>query len=47
MSGATLSDVDPDPSRLPHVAAWLDPVEATPGFVNDLERMPAHAERPI
>ena len=31
-----------------HVASWLDRVEATPRFENDLEPVPAHAsERPI
>ena len=31
-----------------HVAGWLERVEATPGFVNDLEPLPAHAaERPL
>jgi glutathione S-transferase len=41
-------DAGIDPREHPHVAAWLDRVEATPGFVNDLEPMPAHAsQRPI
>jgi glutathione S-transferase len=32
----------------PRIASWLDRVEATPGFVNDLEPVPAHvAERPL
>jgi glutathione S-transferase len=39
---------DADPRALPRVAAWLDRVEATPGFVNDLEPVPAYvAERPL
>ena len=33
---------DADPREHPHVAAWLDRVEATPGFVNDIEPVPAH-----
>jgi glutathione S-transferase len=37
-----------DPREHPHVASWLDRVEAQEGFVNDLEPMPAHAaQRPI
>jgi glutathione S-transferase len=37
-----------DPRQHRHIAAWLDRVETTPGFVNDLEPLPAHAaERPI
>jgi glutathione S-transferase len=37
-----------DPRAHAHVAAWLDRVEATPKFVNDLEPVPAHAhERPV
>jgi glutathione S-transferase len=41
-------DAGIDPREHPHVAAWLDRVEATPGFVNDLEPIPAHAsQRPI
>jgi glutathione S-transferase len=41
-------DAGAAPRELPHVAAWLDRVEATPGFVNDLEPFPAHgAQRPI
>ena len=28
-----------------HVAAWLDRVEARPGFVNDLTPLPDHASR--
>jgi glutathione S-transferase len=37
-----------DPRARPRLAAWLDRVEARPGFVNDLAPVPAHvAERPI
>ena len=42
------ADAGADPREHPYVAAWLDRVEATPGFVNDLEPVPAHvAERPL
>jgi glutathione S-transferase len=42
------ADAGADPRDFEHVAAWLDRVEATPGFVNDLEPVPAHiSERPI
>ena len=42
------ADAGADPREHPHVAAWLDRVEATPRFVNDLEPVPAHvAERPL
>ena len=42
------ADAGADPRDHAHVAAWLDRVEATPGFVNDLEPVPAHvAERPL
>ena len=42
------ADAGADPREHPHVAAWLDRVEATPGFVNDLEPVPAHvSERPL
>ena len=42
------ADAGADPREHPHVAAWLDRVEATPGFVNDLAPVPAHvSERPI
>lgn len=42
------ADAGADPRAHAHVAAWLDRVEATPGFANDLEPVPAHAaERPI
>jgi glutathione S-transferase len=46
--GHCAADAGADPREHPHVAAWLDRVETTPGFVNDLEPVPAHvAERPI
>jgi glutathione S-transferase len=42
------ADAGADPREFQHVAAWLDRVEAVPGFVNDLEPVPAHiAERPL
>ena len=42
------ADAGADPRDHAHVAAWLDRVEATPGFVNDLEPVPAHvSERPL
>jgi glutathione S-transferase len=42
------ADAGADPREHPHVAAWLDRVEATPGFVNDLEPVPEHvAQRPL
>ena len=42
------ADAGADPREHPHVATWLDRVEATPGFVNDLEPVPAHVgERPL
>ena len=41
-------DAGANPRVHTHVAAWLDRVEAQPGFVNDLEPMPAHASgRPL
>jgi glutathione S-transferase len=41
-------DAGAEPRSHEHVASWLDRVEATPGFVNDLEPLPAHAlERPV
>jgi glutathione S-transferase len=41
-------DAGAEPRSHEHIAAWLDRVEATPGFVNDLEPLPAHAlERPV
>jgi len=40
-AGADLSDHE-------HLAGWLERVEAQPGFVNDLEPLPAHASaRPV
>jgi glutathione S-transferase len=31
-----------------HIGGWLERVEAQPGFVNDLEPLPAHAlSRPV
>jgi glutathione S-transferase len=37
-----------DPRAHRHVAAWLDRVEARPGFLNDLAPYPDHAaQRPI
>jgi glutathione S-transferase len=42
------ADAGADPRAHAHVAAWLDRVEATPGFVNDLAPVPAHiSERPL
>ena len=32
-----------DPLRFAHVTAWLERVEAQPGFVNDLTPIPPHA----
>jgi glutathione S-transferase len=41
-------DVDVDLSRHARVEAWLKRVEEQPGFVNDMEPMPAHAlSRPV
>jgi glutathione S-transferase len=41
-------DAGADPRGHEHIAAWLDRVEATPRFENDLEPLPAHAlERPV
>ena len=41
-------DAGADPRELANVAAWLDRVEAQPGFVNDLTPIPPHAsERPV
>ena len=46
--GHCAGDAGVDPREHANVAAWMDRVEATPGFVNDLEPVPAHvAERPI
>jgi glutathione S-transferase len=37
-----------DPRAHPRVAAWLDRIEARPGFVNDLTPLPEHAaSRPL
>ena len=42
------ADVGLDPREHSAIAAWLDRVEATPRFENDLEPVPAHAgQRPI
>jgi glutathione S-transferase len=42
------ADAGADLSLHPGVRAWIERVEATPGFVNDLEPLPAHAaERPV
>ena len=42
------SDAGADPRSHQSIARWLDRVEAQPGFVNDLEPLPAHAlERPV
>ena len=42
------ADAGADPRDFEHVAAWLDRVEAMPGFVNDLEPVPAWInERPL
>jgi glutathione S-transferase len=42
------ADAGADPREHRHLAAWLDRVEATPAFVNDLAPVPAHiSERPI
>jgi glutathione S-transferase len=42
------ADAGVDPRAYTHIAAWLDRVEATPRFENDLEPLPAHAsERPV
>ena len=41
-------DADAEPRAHEHVSAWLDRVEAQPGFENDLEPLPAHASaRPL
>jgi glutathione S-transferase len=41
-------DAGADPREHANIAAWLDRVEATPGFMNDLTPLPAHAsQRPI
>jgi glutathione S-transferase len=36
------ADAGADPREFSHVAEWLDRVEATPGFVNDLDPVPDH-----
>jgi glutathione S-transferase len=42
------ADAEVDLGEHPHVEAWLERVEAQPGFVNDLEPLPAHAlSRPV
>ena len=42
------ADAGADPRDFVHVAAWLDRVEATPGFVNDLAPVPPWInERPL
>ena len=41
-------DAEVDLGQHPHVQAWLERVEAQPGFENDLEPLPAHAlSRPV
>ena len=41
-------DAGADPREHPQISAWLDRVEALPGFVNDLEPLPEHASaRPV
>jgi glutathione S-transferase len=42
------ADAGADTREHPHVAAWLDRVEATPRFENDLAPVPEHAaQRPL
>jgi glutathione S-transferase len=42
------ADAEVDLGEHPHVEGWLERVEAQPGFVNDLEPLPAHAlSRPV
>jgi glutathione S-transferase len=42
------ADAGADPRGHEHVAAWLERIEARPGFVNDLAPFPSHAaQRPI
>jgi glutathione S-transferase len=42
------ADAGVDPRAHEHVAAWLDRVEALPGFVNDMTPVPEHArDRPL
>jgi glutathione S-transferase len=41
-------DAGADPREHAHIGAWLDRLEAQPGFVNDLEPLPEHASaRPV
>jgi glutathione S-transferase len=41
-------DAGADPREHEHIGAWVDRVEAQPGFVNDLEPLPEHASaRPV
>jgi glutathione S-transferase len=41
-------DAGADLSRHEHIGGWIERVEAQPGFVNDLEPLPAHAmSRPV
>ncbi|MEA2462056.1 MAG: glutathione S-transferase [Actinomycetota bacterium] len=41
-------DAGADLSRHGHIGSWVERVEAQPGFVNDLEPLPAHAlSRPL
>jgi glutathione S-transferase len=41
-------DAGADPREHANISTWLDRVEAQPGFVNDLEPVPAHASaRPV
>jgi glutathione S-transferase len=41
-------DAGADPREHRHIAGWLDRVEATPRFLNDLEPVPAHvSQRPL
>ena len=39
------ADAGVDPREHAAIAGWLDRVEATPGFVNDLAPFPEHARR--
>jgi glutathione S-transferase len=42
------ADAGADPREHPHLAAWLDRIEATPRFENDLAPVPEHAaQRPL
>jgi glutathione S-transferase len=41
-------DAEVDLSQHEHIGSWVERVEAQPGFVNDLEPLPAHAlSRPV